>query len=198
MQCSYCGKELNPNSKFCTGCGAPAPAQPQQPVYTQPQQPVYTQPQQPVYTQPQQPVYQQPVYAQPYTPVPQDLTWGQFYKQYVAKGSRGYTTWMAVICFFTALVSIGIGAVMEESLFIMDVAVYLSMGILLLATKHWLFALLPTIYSGIFTVIGMANGGTPSGIVALVVGVKCVMVLSKAQKAYKKYRLEGIVPEKPI
>lgn len=188
MKCEYCGSELGLNAKFCTGCGAPVP-----------QQPVYSQPQQPVYQQPQAPVYQQPVYAQPYVPAaPRDLSWKEFYKQYLSKGSKSYVTWMVVICFFTAVLSIGIGVILESPLSVMDVGVYLLMGILLLSTKHWLFALLPTIYSCTFMIVGMANGDTPSGIVAAVVGVKCILILTKAGKAYKKYKAEGIVPANPI
>lgn len=63
--CQNCGTPLADEARFCEGCGtpvpaeAPAPQQPEQPVY---QQPAYQQPKQPAY---QQSAYQQPVYQPP-------------------------------------------------------------------------------------------------------------------------------------
>ena len=85
-----------------------------------------------------------------------------------------------------------------DLLAVMDIAVYAIMGAALLGSKHYIFALIPTIYSAIFTVVGIINGGTPSGIVALVVGAACIGALQKAQKAYDLYKKQGIIPEKEI
>ena len=109
---------------------------------------------------------------------------------------------MAVICFVTAAISLPLMMIAEDELVvtlgIVDIVVYLSMGSLLLATKHWAFALLATIYSGVWTVVGLANDGTPSGIAALAVGIACVGMLMKALKAYQDYKSTGNPPTTPI
>ncbi len=63
MFCSKCGAKIEDDSVFCSVCGQPQQAQPQQPVLMQPQQPVQMQPQyqQPVQQIPPQQQYQQPV-----------------------------------------------------------------------------------------------------------------------------------------
>lgn len=196
MHCNSCGASLEPGARFCTTCGATVQqGANQQPTYQQPQQPIYQQPQQPVY---QQPVYQQPqqpAYQPPYAPVPANLTWKEFYSRFVTK--KGFVIWMAVICFFTAAMSLAI-LVTGNPLFIMDILVYVISGILLVSTKHWVGALIPTIYGGIFTVVNLALGGTPTGFVAVVVGIAATKTLAKANKAYQQYKLDGIVPTDPI
>lgn len=194
MFCPNCGAALEQGARFCGSCGATiAQEQPQQ-TY---QQPTY---QQPTYEQPayQQPIYEQPVFQQPYQPqfnfpsVPANMTWKEFYNHYVAK--KGFVIWMAVICFFTAAISLVILGMTGNPLSVMDILVYVISGILLLATKHWLAALVPTIYGGIFSILNMAQGGAATGIVAIVVGIAATSTLFKANKAYQKYKLDGTVP----
>lgn len=61
MICPNCGKQLDDNAKFCTGCGAGVTPAPQAaPAYQPPVQPA-----QPVYQQPYQQPAQQPQYQQP-------------------------------------------------------------------------------------------------------------------------------------
>lgn len=227
MKCKFCGQEINDGSLVCFYCGGnqtqpqvqpqsevqpvTPPQQPtyQQPVqpnyqqptypnYQQPIQPNYRQPVQPNYQQPQYPGYQQPVYGQP-TPPMSDMSWKDFYNRFVSKKSNSYVTALAIIHFITAALALvlmvtGIG----DLIGVLDVAVYVAFGALLLTTKHWVCALLPTIYSGFWTVMSFASGGTPSGIVALVIGVSCVTVLLKADKAYKNYRDNHIFPTQQI
>lgn len=198
MYCEKCGVKMNPESGFCSNCGARAPQQqvPVQPNYYQ-HPPV----QQPNY---QQPYYQQPVQVYPSVLVsaPENLSWKDFYGRYVSKKTKNIVTWMAVIYFFTAVVSIALLGMLGDMdlapYTLMDVSVYVLMGVLLLTTKHWVFALVPTIYGAIFTVIGMANDGTTNGIFAVVYGVLCISVLMKAGKAYKKYQTERVLPEGEI
>ena len=192
MFCLNCGGSLEPGAKFCAHCGSTVTQeQPQQPAYQQPQQ-TY---QQPTY---EQPVYQQPVFQPPYQPaapfsnVPANMTWKQFYNQFVAK--KGFVTWMVVICFFTTALSIALLGLNGNPLSVMDILVYLVSGILLLTTKHWVSALIPTVYGGIFTVLSLVQGGTPVGFVAIVVGISATSTLFKANKAYQRYKLDGTVP----
>ena len=180
----------------------------QQPAYQQPIQPAYQQPtyqepvqpayQQPTYQEPVQPAYQQPTYQEPVQPVCQDrnMTWKEFYDRFVEK--KSFVTWATIICFATPIISLLLSIVFESTGIglIADIAVYAISGVLLLTTKHWIAALVPSIYGGIFTVIGMANGSAGSGIVALVVCVSCTTSLFKADKAYRQYKQTGILPTK--
>ena len=174
------------------------------PNYQQSPQPNYQQQGFPNYQQPPQPNYQQqgfPNYQQPYGQPMQmgyNMSREEFFKQFISKKSYGYVTSMAIICFITAALSGVIMAMTGEMLGLLDIAVYVTFGILLLATKHWVCAFVPSLYSAVWTFINLANGGTPTGIVALVVGASCVMVLEKAEKAYKKYRENHIIPDKQI
>ena len=184
MNCTNCGAPLNPGANFCTSCGATV----QQPTY---QQPTY-----------QQPTYQQPTYQQPYQenfvqpPVTGAFTWKEFYNRFVTK--KGYITGMSIICFITAALSLVLLALTGNVLAVMDIVVYLSMGIALLATKNWICALIPTVYGGIFSVINVVSGGTPSSVVAIIVGVLATQTLLKANKAYQQYKLNGTFPNEPI
>ena len=179
----------------------PVYASPVQPQYQAPVEPVYAPPVQPQYQAPVEPVYTPPVQATP-NYGPKNLSWKDFYGQYVSKKVKSTVTWMVVICFFTAVLSIAITGIMEGALdpiyAVMDVAVYALSGVLLLSTKHWATVLLPTIYGAVWMVISMANDGTPSGFVAVIVGVTCISVLKKADKAYQTYKTTGIVPDEPI
>lgn len=89
-------------------------------------------------------------------------------------------------------------ALLEDPILFLDIAIFVPMGILLLTTKHWVFALIPTIYAAIGTIISLASSGTPSGIVALVVGVSATGALFNANKAFRQYRLDGTLPQKPL
>ncbi len=201
MFCITCGGQINDGSTFCNFCGT---AQPLGSAQTQPQQqatyqqPTYFNYQQPNYQQQSAyPNYQQPIYNQPMPPAP-DMSRKDFYKQFMSKKSNGYVTSMSVICFVTAAISAVLIFSLENMLGILDVTVYVIFGALLLFTKHWLYALIPTVYSGFWTVVNFAAGGTPSGIVALIIGISCVSVLIKADKAYKNYRTNRIIPTQQL
>ncbi len=201
MICTHCGSLVEQGDKFCPRCGAPQAAQPYQQPQQPYQQPAYQQPyQQPVYQQPQQPY--QPAYQQPYPAsgayAPQNMTYGEFYNRFASKKTRNFVTWMAVICFVTAALSLVLAVTLENYLSILDIVVYVSMGILLLSTKQSIFATLPTIYGAIWTVVGLVGGGAPSGVVAIVVGVSCMGQLNKVKKAYDKYRMDGLAPTEEL
>ena len=194
MNCNYCGNYVEPGTKFCPSCGAPQPVQapPQpQPQVTYTTNNYYQQP----YQQPQQGY--QPPYQAPNPYAPQNLSYTDFYNRYASKKTRNYVTWMAVICFFTAVLSVAFVA-LGSSLSVLDIVVYAAMGGLLLASKQSVFALLPTIYGAIWTVVSIANEGSPTGFVAIVVGIACVSQLSKVQKAYNKYKLDGLAPTEEL
>lgn len=184
MFCPRCGAQNEGNAPFCGKCGSPLT---QQPAY---QQPTY---QQPAY---QQPAYQQPTYQQ--SAYGQNLSWKEFYTRYAAKGTKSSLGWMVGICFFTAAISLLSLVLVGNVLGILDILVYTLMGILLLTQKKFVFALIPTIYSGIWSVVSLVASGTVTGVVAIIAGVICIKGLSKLDKAYKEYQATGICPATQI
>ena len=197
MNCTYCGSYVEPGTKFCPGCGAPQPVQAQ--PQPQPQPVNYTTNnyyQQPTYQQPQQPY--QPPYQAPNPYAPANLSYADFYNRYASKKTRNYVTWMAVIFFFSAFVNLILLFLTGNTLGILDVLVYAIMGAALLGSKQSIFAIVPTIYSAIGTVIGLVTTGTPSGIAALIVGAACIGQLNKVQKAYNKYKQDGLAPTEEL
>ena len=192
MFCTKCGQQLPDGSAFCSVCGAPQAAPAPQPQYQQPVQPQYQQPVQPQYQQPAQAVYPQPAY------MPQTLSRKDFYDRFVSKKVRSTVTSMVIICFITAVISVPLMIVLENPLALLDIAVYALMGTLLLVTKHWVCALIPTLYSAVWTVVSMVNDGTPTGIVALIVGATCISVLQKFEKMYQAYQTTGVLPAQQL
>lgn len=211
MFCNSCGTQNNDGSTFCNFCGAPlAQPQPQQPNYQQPnyQQgyPQQSYPQQGFsqqgypqqgFQQPYYPNYPQQGFGQPMQVNP-NMTWKEFYTQFASKKTNSSATSMAVICFISAALSLILTIVFEDMIGIMDVAVYTTFGILLLTTKHWSCALCPTLYSAVWTIVNLAAGGTPGGILALIVGISSVSSLMKVNKAYNNYRKNGVIPTQQI
>ena len=184
MICKNCGNTIENNLRFCTHCGAMLDQnQIQEDAQSNAQNDAGN-------------AYQQPD-SQANSQYRPGLSYEDFYKEVVSKNSGGFPKWMAIICFITAAVSL-IFLFMGNVLAILDIAVYMLAGFMLNKTKTKLWALIPTVYGGIFTVIALANGGSISGIVALVVGVQSVVVLNKVEKAYAEYQKTGYLPEKKI
>ena len=147
-------------------------------------------------------------YTPPYTPpqpsftpnipyAPQRLNEKDFYERFVSKKAKGWTTAIGVISLISGAISIPI-LFLGNLLSIIDIAFYILMGILILTTKKWGLPLAVTIYSGVFSVITLATSGTPSGIVALIVGIYATINLKKVNDAYKLYCRSGVLPQKPI
>lgn len=126
-----------------------------------------------------------------------NLTKEQFYNMYASKKLKSNVKWFMIICFITAGISIVMLA-MGNVFSILDMIFYGVFGFIILKKKDMIYPLIVTIYSGVFSVIAMAQTGTPSGIVALVVGIASVIGLNKVKKAYEVYLQTGQVPETEI
>ncbi len=139
----------------------------------------------------------QPSFGQNTPNSPQRLSEKDFYEKFVSKKIKGWTTAIGVL----SLVSGGINLpllFLGNLLSIIDIAFYVSMGILILTTKKWGLPLAVTIYSGVFSVITVAISGIPSGIAVLIVGIFATIYLKKANDAYKLYCESGVLPQKPV
>lgn len=147
-------------------------------------------------------------YPPPYTPPQQffapnmpyiyrRLTEKDFYERFVSKKVKGWKTAIGVISLISGAISIPI-LFLGNFLSIIDIAFYIPMGILILATRNWGLPLAVTIYSGIFSVIAFAVSCTPSGVAALIVGIYATIILKKANDAYRLYCRTGALPQKQI
>ena len=172
MYCAKCGSPLGGDAQFCPRCGAKTP--------------------------------QLSNFFSQFQSSEEDLippfplnTRKEFYKFYASRKTTGWTTTFIVICFLSAALSL-IYLCLGSYLSVLDIAIYLIMGILLLCTRHWVCALIPTVYSGIVSLINFAVGGSFSGIFALVAGIICTSSLVKINRAFQEYQYYGTGPKYDI
>lgn len=138
-----------------------------------------------------------PVQEQPFYQAQPNMSYNEFYNAAVSKKSSGWPKAMMIICYITAALGL-ISFFIVGPLAILDIVVYLASAIMLTKSKTKLWVLIPTVYGGIFTIIGLLGGGSVTGIVALIVGIQSVLILTKAEKAYAQYKSTGAMPETQI
>ena len=125
------------------------------------------------------------------------MTLEQFFDKFASKKTKNWHRTIAFICIFTALLSLVL-LVMGNYLSVIDVIFYIVFGILLLKKKSWVFPLIVTCYGGLFTIIGLLNNSTPSGIFACVVAILATIGAKKVNDAYKVYITTGQIPNTEI
>lgn len=216
VRCEHCGTYLPDGSKFCTECGAKItapvqPAAPQQPVYPQqfdappppaaPQVPVYPQ-QQSVYPQqptayPQQPVSpQQPVYPQQQdayaygaqSSAPRASTLKEFLKLPENKNLNRQITVAAIICYISALATLGIMAAAEQPGMILDAIVVFVLGLLIHLTKSKVCAIILLAFAVINTIIILISAQQFGGWLLLIAGACSVSATFRLDKLWKAYQ----------
>ncbi len=121
----------------------------------------------------------------------------EFYERFVTKKAKGWTTAIGVISLITGAISIPL-LFLGNFFSIIDIVFYITIGVLILTTKKWGLPLSVSIYSGVCSVISLATSGSPSGIVALIIGIYSTITLKKVNDAYKQYCRSGVLPSKPI
>jgi hypothetical protein len=172
---------LNPNDNF-------GDVNYYNPPETYPQEP-------PKYYQPaQQPGQQNPFVCQ--NPV-EKMTLEQFFEKFASKKTKNWYKTIAIICIITAVLSLGLLGI-GNYFSVIDVIFYLVFGILLFKKKNWILPLVVTCYGGLFTIIGIATTGTPSGIFACVLGIMATIGAKKVNDAYKTYTSTGQIPSNEL
>lgn len=189
MKCVKCGNTLETNANFCTFCGAKVEDEQTALLVDDEATGLLTETE-PAFT----------MHTGMHTNAGQtfeNFTLKEFYNRFASKKSKSWVTAMVVVCFLSAGVSL-IPLAFGNFLSLLDIAFYATMGALLLSTRNWAFALTPTIYSGIFSLINIANGGSISGYFAIAAGVMSTIALNKISKAYKAYQNDRILPDGEI
>lgn len=167
------------------------PAQPQPNAYGNPN---YYQP--PNAQAPAQPI-QQPV-SPSFTDGGRKLTYIEFFKQFASKKTKNYSTTIGVICFLTCALCLAAFGMTNNYWSVVDILFYLVFGIINLKTRKWWAPLAVTIYSGIFTIIGLFTEFSLSGVGALIIGILATIALKKIDDAYTAYYVNGTVPQNQI
>lgn len=174
MYCKNCGAEIADGAKFCTSCGTKMEEAAPAAVGAAP--------------------VMEPV---PYGGYAEPMTKKEFYNLVASKKTKGWVTTMAVICYVTAGLSLFL-ILGGNFISLLDVALYVTMGVLLQKTRSWVFALVPTIYSTFFSLVALIGGGMPGGILALIAGIISTKALKKIDTAYTVYRTQGVFPPEQI
>lgn len=179
----------------------PVPPQYVNPAFNQqPAQPVY-QYQQPQ-VQPKQNYYNS-VQPQTNAGVPNNMfgdkmSYDEFYGKFASKKTRNNAKTVGIICIITAVVSLGILGMTMNPLSAIDVIFYGVFAGLVLKKKKWVFTLPVCIYGGVFTIIGLAMSGTPSGIFAFIMSIIATISLKRVEDAHKQYFATNQLPQNEI
>ena len=185
MYCAKCGNSLESDAKFCSRCGTKVGE-------TQPVTPASDR--SPVLLTELEPFADT---HQDMAPLYEITTRQEFYKYYASRKTTGWTTTFIVLCFLSAglcllLVCFG------NYFALLDVAFYLIMGILLRATRHWVCALILSVYGSIGSLLSMASAGSMSGIFFIVASIICTVALIKINRAFHDYQNYGKIPQGEI
>lgn len=189
MKCVKCGNILEQNASFCSFCGTRVEEEQTALLVDYEATGLLTQ-------NDPAPIYSAET-QQNTTPCFEDLTRKEFYNRFASKKTKSWVTAMVVICFLSAGVSL-VPLALGNFLSLLDIAFYAAMGALLLSTKNWAFALVPTLYSGVFSLISAANTGSVSGVFAIVAGIMSTIALNKINKAFQAYQKDRILPDGEI
>jgi len=192
MKCSCCGLELEPGSRFCGACGARVPEtvpvdEPVSEALAQPQpmEGAGTEPLvQDIPVAPTVPPEDEPVGEPPVTGI---LSEQEFYSRYMPKKGKYLVMALMILSFITASLSFVL-LLLGNPTELLDLAVYLTAGYLLLKQKNWRVALGVTVYSGVLTVLMLIIGGGIMGILGLAVGIFATIELKKHSDNYRHYK----------
>ena len=216
--CKTCGTKLPDDAEFCFICGGKAenPDMMKAPIDfddteetsvlndnsideettvlndNNPYQNMYAQP----HVQQQSPVQAYPNPMQNGYPNTQ-FTFEQFFDRFASNKTKGYVKWLGIIAIVTAVLSL-VNIFAGNYVGVIDLIFYGVFSFLLLKNKNWAFPLIVTCYSGTFTIITVALGGTPSGIVALILGILSTVKMKKITDLYKVYKTSGQFPNEQI
>lgn len=146
------------------------------------------------------PMYANQMYGQQFST--ERMTRKKFIKRFSSSKTNGWTITLAVICFISSFFSIiqmmlnfeALGMFLSVALSMVDIVFYTTMGILLLVTKRWGFAVAILSYSTVFSIITFILGGGPGGILVVGAGLYTAMKLYYLGKAYKTYTMTGVLP----
>lgn len=189
MNCVKCGNILEQNANFCTFCGAKVEEEQTALLVDDEATGLLTE-------NDTAPTYSAGA-QQNTAPTFEVLTRKEFYNRFASKKTKSWVTAMVVVCFLSAGVSL-VPLAFGNFLSLLDIVFYAAMGALLLSTKNWAFALVPTVYSGVFSLISAASSGSVSGVFAIVAGIMSTIALNKINKAFQAYQNNRILPDGEI
>ena len=197
MICKSCGNTIDDNARFCTHCGvmleanqAPA-AHPQSDPVTPPEDPAFSRPT-PV-ADPTPPVYR----AEEAAADRSGLSYAEFYELAVSRKSKSWVRWMTIVCYISAAAALVL-CFTGNYFGLISAAVLLLSAVMLNSSKKRTWAMIPTVYGGFLSVFDLITVSIPTGVAALLLGIRTAKILKKTEKAYEEYQATGVLPEKKI
>lgn len=200
MYCTVCGAENQQDARFCVSCGNPLFVESGNNINNGTvvlnqgnETPVQSQAYITNNVQPSTYQAEYNAYVQSQNMYSESLTKEEFFNRFLSSNTKSWIKAVWIICFITAGLNVVL-LCMGNIISLVDIVFYIVMGILFKKKNDWRLSLIITCYSGLWSLVGLATTGTPSGIVALVGGVMSTKGLKKADKAYEEYKTTGILP----
>ena len=125
------------------------------------------------------------------------LTYKEFYDTFTSPKGKKFMDSIGSICILTVILSV-VSLLYGNYFSIIDIIFYTMFAILIFTTKHWALPFIVTCYGGVFSVLGLLFDGTPSGVVAVIVGIMATINAKKVHEAYNKYLTTGELPTQAI
>lgn len=129
------------------------------------------------------------------------MSFEDFYNLFASKKTKGMVKTVCIVGIITAVVCTGFlgksiywGDIGTIILSVIDITVYLLLGIMTLKKKNWTYPLVMTVYGGVFSIISIVLNGRLTGIFAIVAGIIATISLKKLNNAYKNYLSTKQVP----
>lgn len=121
----------------------------------------------------------------------------EFYSNYASQKTKNWVGWFVAMSFLSAIVQI-IALLNGNILSILDIIAYLVFAIGVIVSKRWIFALIATIYCGLFMLLNLLLVGAFSGYIYLIVAIIVTNRLYKVNDSYNEYLSTGILSETEI
>ena len=132
--------------------------------------------------------------------MPEIIQWNdlqEFYKEHASGKTKMWVTWYLIMNFVAAVINV-LGLIGGNVILLVDIAIRLGIGFIILRSKNWKAALCGSIYGAILFLICVIMYQETSGLLYVVVGGIVASKLHKLDVKYEEYKKTRTIPEKEI